>query len=288
MKKKLLFTFACVMALMAGFVSCTNDDFEEFAPVAEMQKSAMTRSAGNEITMEDVKARMAELNEMYDANFCVNESAPASSYDDFFFNIVENVMRENVGLDPIDYVENSVETFSLLIDDASFDNINVASTSSTPEVPGASGDEYIHETNKTYPGSAVVYESMEANDFTDFDSEFNRYLWSFSYSFTYGRQSSLSFDSFNNQTNYNVDNMPNDMDHQSLLQSDVEIIAQEYQMEYVPNSLELKSNISYNWNEPKELRDVEFGYYYRIRIGDYTFEVVARNNDRATAVNQIQ
>ena len=133
MKKKLLFTFACVMALMAGFVSCTNDDFEEFAPVAEMQKSAMTRSAGNEITMEDVKARMAELNEMYDANFCVNESAPASSYDDFFFNIVENVMRENVGLDPIDYVENSVETFSLLIDDASFDNINVASTSSTPE-----------------------------------------------------------------------------------------------------------------------------------------------------------
>ncbi len=65
MKKKYFFTSACVMALMSGFVSCTNEDFEDSMPVAEMQRSAITRSIGDEITIEEVKARMAELNNRY-------------------------------------------------------------------------------------------------------------------------------------------------------------------------------------------------------------------------------
>ena len=68
MKKKHFFTFACVMSLMAGFVSCTNEDFEDCMSVADMQKSAMTRSIGEEITIEEVKARMAELNNRYNVN----------------------------------------------------------------------------------------------------------------------------------------------------------------------------------------------------------------------------
>ena len=65
MKKKYFFTSACVMALMSGFVSCTNEDFEDSMPVAEMQRSAITRSIGDEITIEEVKARMAKLNNRY-------------------------------------------------------------------------------------------------------------------------------------------------------------------------------------------------------------------------------
>ena len=134
MKNKHFFTFACVMALMSGFVSCTNEDFEDCMPVAEMHRSAMTRSIDDEITMEEVKARMAELNERYGVNFVINEDAPASDYDNSFFIVVENVMRRNVGLKPIDYTPQRVETLNLM-DDISLDGVNVASTKSVPKEP---------------------------------------------------------------------------------------------------------------------------------------------------------
>lgn len=53
------------MATITAFVSCTNEEFEDYMPVAEMQRSAITRSIGDEITIEEVKARMAELNNRY-------------------------------------------------------------------------------------------------------------------------------------------------------------------------------------------------------------------------------
>ena len=64
MKREIIFTFACVIALMSGFVSCTNEDFEDCMSVAEMQKSAKTRSVGG-MTKEEVLARLDELGEKY-------------------------------------------------------------------------------------------------------------------------------------------------------------------------------------------------------------------------------
>jgi len=61
----------CIMATITAFVSCTNEDFEDSMPVAEMQRSAITRSIGDEITIEEVKARMAELNNRYNVNLLV-------------------------------------------------------------------------------------------------------------------------------------------------------------------------------------------------------------------------
>lgn len=58
----------CIMATITAFVSCTNEDFDDCMPVAEMQRSAITRSIGDEITIEEVKARMAELNNRYNVN----------------------------------------------------------------------------------------------------------------------------------------------------------------------------------------------------------------------------
>ena len=60
--------FACIVSAMTTFMSCTNEDFEDCMSVAEMQKSAITRSIGDEITIEEFKARMAELNNRYNVN----------------------------------------------------------------------------------------------------------------------------------------------------------------------------------------------------------------------------
>ena len=284
MKKKLLFTFACVMALMAGFVSCTNDDFEDCMPVAEMQKSAMTRSAGNEITMEDVKARMAELNEKYGVKFFINEDAPASDYDDSFFNVVENVMRRNVGLEPIDFTNRGDETLNLM-NDTSFDRVNVASTSSTLEAPD--GDP-IHDPFKVYPGSETAKESLSVSKFTDFVSDFNVYKWSISYSFTYGAHSTISYNNFVNETDYNVTNMPKNGTNELLLPSEVKDIAEAYQVSYVDNSMNLERYpIKYDPNDPESLYNIDIFYSYSIKIAKSYFSVLGRYNSRAESVHQI-
>ena len=126
--------FACIVSVMTTFMSCTNEDCDDCMPVAEMHRSAITRSIGDEITIEEVKARMAELNERYGVNFVINEEAPASDYDNSFFIVVENVMRRNVGLEPIDCTPQGVKTLNLM-DDISLDGVNVASTKSVPKEP---------------------------------------------------------------------------------------------------------------------------------------------------------
>ena len=284
MKKKLFFTFACAMALMAGFVSCTNEDFEEFAPVAEMQKSAMTRSASEEITMEDVKARMAELNEKYGVNFVINEDAPASDYDESFLNVIENVMRRSIGLKPIDFTSKGAESLNLM-DDMSLDGVNVASTSSAPEVPD--GD-LVHDPFKEYPGSETAQESMSVSEFTNFISDFNVYMWSISYTFTYGARSTISYVDFENQTNYNVVNMPKNGINELLSQSQVDDIAEAYQVSYVKNSMKLEViPIKYDPNDPESLYKIDVFYSYTIKIAESFFGVVGRYNSRAEAVFQI-
>lgn len=284
MKKKLFFTFACVMAVMAGFVSCTNDDFEEFAPVAEMQKSAMTRSANEEITMEDVKARMAELNEKYGVNFVINEDAPASDYDESFLNVIENVMRRSIGLKPIDFTSKGAESLNLM-DDMSLDGVNVASTSSAPEVPD--GD-LVHDPFKVYHGSETAQESMSVSKFTNFISDFNMYMWSISYSFTYGARSTISYVDFENQTNYKVDNMPKNGINELLSQSQVDDIAEAYQVSYVKNSMMLETPpIKYETNDPANLYLVDFKYSYQIKIAGSFFGVVGRYNSRAESMYHI-
>lgn len=65
MKKKYFFTFACVMALMSGFVSCTNEDFEDVYTQDLQQK---TRAVRTGMTMEEVQARLDEIGTKYGTN----------------------------------------------------------------------------------------------------------------------------------------------------------------------------------------------------------------------------
>ena len=95
MKKKLFFTFACAMALIAGFVSCTNDYFEELAPVAEMQKSAMTRSASG-MTKEEVQARLDEIAREYGAAVMIADNQDLSSVSEDYFEYVDNFLKNGI------------------------------------------------------------------------------------------------------------------------------------------------------------------------------------------------
>lgn len=107
------------MALMAGFVSCTNDDFEEFAPVAEMQKSAMTRAVGG-MTQEEVQARLDELGEKYGASVMIADDQDISSVGEDYFTYVDNFLKNGITSN-----NNAVQ----IMNDECIDEVAVASSS---------------------------------------------------------------------------------------------------------------------------------------------------------------
>ena len=132
MKKKLFFTFACAMALIAGFVSCTNDYFEELAPVAEMQKSAMTRSASG-MTKEEVQARLDELGEKYGVN--VN-MLYVRDYSEFTESTFEKMEQNIIAYKNRDVNANAVTAQSVenaLMDDYIIDEYEIATLSTNAE-----------------------------------------------------------------------------------------------------------------------------------------------------------
>ena len=107
------------------------------------------------------------------------------------------------------------------------------------------------------------------------------------YEFQYGAYSTISFNDFDNQTIYKVSNMPKNGKNELLSLRQVEEIAENYQLEYIENSLVLESNISFNWDRPEYLKEVDFAYKYRYKIGNATFEAIARNNSSAHSTHQI-
>ena len=132
MKKKLLFTFACVMALMAGFVSCTNDDFEEFAPVAEMQKSAMTRAAGG-MTQEEVQARLDELGEKYGINI---KMLYVRDYSEFTESTFEKMEQDIIAYKNKEVNTTAVSAMAVddnFLDDGVIDEYEIATLSTNAE-----------------------------------------------------------------------------------------------------------------------------------------------------------
>ena len=138
MKKKLFFTFACAMALIAGFVSCTNDDFEELAPVAEMQKSAMTRSASG-MTKEEVQARLDELSEKYGIN--VN-MLYVRDYSEFTESTFEKIEQDIIAYKNRDINANAVTAQAggnNLMDDCVIDEYEIATLSTNAEPSAGSG-----------------------------------------------------------------------------------------------------------------------------------------------------
>lgn len=129
MKREIIFTFACVMALMSGFVSCTNEDFEDCMSVAEMQKSAKTRSVGG-MTKEEVLARLDELGEKYSIDVNMLYVRDYSKFTESTFDEIENRIISK-------FYTNDAEACTIqtgiLIEDNIVDEYDVASTSSVIE-----------------------------------------------------------------------------------------------------------------------------------------------------------
>lgn len=126
------------MALMAGFVSCTNDDFEELAPVAEMQKSAMTRSASG-MTKEEVQARLDELSEKYGINV---KMLYVRDYSEFTESTFEKMEQNIIAYKNRDVNANAVTAQSVensLIDDSVIDEYEIATLSTNAEPSAGSG-----------------------------------------------------------------------------------------------------------------------------------------------------
>ncbi len=261
MKKKLLFTFVSIVICMAGFVSCSNNDFEECISDTKRSKSLTTRSI-NDITMEEVKARVNELNEKYNSDVVINEELSAEKFDETFFFILENSLRKDRGLKPLEIIESQVLTNNR-IDDSSIDKVSIASTGRSIE--------NVDNNNRVYEEEFEKEENFSAKRFTNFSSFFNRYHYCISYIVQYGRNSAIKFNGFENQTIYSAYNT----DDFSLPQSVVDEFAKEHDVTYCDGTLNLTSPVRYNHNDPYNRDEINFYYTYEYKINGTTFEITA-------------
>ena len=268
MKKKLFFTFASVLMLLSGFVSCSNEYFENDFVQDMPQKTRVAKT----MTKEDVQARLAELNEKYNCNFLIDSNIASEEFNDLFFTTLENVMKKRTRID----AKNEK------MEDWLIDQISVASTSQTLD------SEVVVDHNKVYTGSYTCYDSFNSHQFTEFNSRFNIYLYSISYHYEYGRNSRLYFESFNNQTVYSKSNMPKTEENEALSAQAIIELGKIFDVKYVDKSLMLESNISYNSDRPTDLSNVDFGYSYMFTINEEYFEAVSTNNHRAFAIQHVK
>lgn len=276
MKKRFLFTIASVTILITGFVSCTNNDFEECVEKIPNAKSTITRTTCR-MTAEEAQAKLDELNKKYNCDFIFTDSISAKNCDNFYFAVLENVMRKNAGLEPLSIEMSNMQESCNYIDDHSVDEIDVASTRSYVE---DSAEPIVKRS-----GSYKSLETLEANDFSRFTSAFNRYNYSISYTYEYGPYSSLDFLGFENQTVYHTNNMPEE--YQNWFDCEVEELAKKFVVTYVDSSLNLETPISYNNNYPDDQQQVSFGYSYKFKIGNTTFLAVSANNSRVISTKML-
>ena len=129
MKRELIFMFACIVSVMTTFMSCTNEDCDDCMPVAEMQKSAKTRSVGG-MTKEEVLARLDELGEKYGIDVNMLYVRDYSKFTKSTFDEIENRIISK-------FYTNDAEVCTIqtgiLIEDNIVDEYDVASTSSVIE-----------------------------------------------------------------------------------------------------------------------------------------------------------
>lgn len=192
-------------------------------------------------------------------------------------------MRRNDGLELLPIEVETESSAIQIIDDSSIDEITVASTYSTPE------NDPIIENTKLYTGSNSSYEIFYSSKYTSLDEQFIAYRYDIFYSFTYGRRSKLNFENFVNVTDYSINNMPKNGINEYLSQDDVDEIAKDYQLKYVDGSLWLiEGRITYENNKPEKLEEVHFSYAYRFTLGNLTFQVTAKNHERAYSIGIIE
>ncbi len=270
MKRNLLFTFASVLTLVVGFISCTNDEFDECFPVPATTRS-VTEAADSTMTLEEVQARFQMLNEKYDVNLHVNKSAPLSCFNEKFFLSVENSLRVERGLDPIE-----TTAISLLDYENDLDFLPVATTSArlAKETPNPGIDEpKDYDTEVTKELTLTTFGVHNKND--EPISPFIEHKMNIQYHFYFGKISRLKYLNLYDNTTINTTMLPDR--YKDYYQSELEEILSQYPINYVMGTFYLKSLIYRRNNNPETADDYDFDYEFDITLGDNRLHIYANH-----------
>ena len=272
MKRNLLFTFASVLTLVVGFISCTNDEFDECFPVPATTRS-VTEAVDSTMTLEEAKERLRILNETYGTDFILNEETE-SKYDDDFFRSLENIMIRGQKIQIVKVYSESGKCSYRVIDDSLLDEVSVASLDD--EMDSA----ITPEPEKPYKASGSSDVCIQTNHYSDFNCPFKRLEHIFSFSFGYGRNSTITFQDITNTTIHDQTNIKDGEFEVTPSDEFLQELGDAYAISYVPGSLYLETQpIRYDKNDPENLYKVNFDYCYMVQIGNWLFEVMTSYRD---------
>ena len=277
MMNKLFFIVFSVLSAIFAFSSCTKNDYEE-ALATEMSKSRMTRAAYS-ITMEEVQERLDELNNIYKTNWIIDKTCDANCYNDSFFLIIENHIRQSIGLEKLQ--ESSTKKFNThnIMDDSSLYDISVTSTSSYLEDDDKTAKNIIYKGTESSSNSFTT-EKLNKNDI----SPFINYEFDFHYLFHYEETGTneISFLKLDDKTLYSIENSKDE----TLTADNLEEIKNRYKISYINNSLKLKDSyielrcdVKYKKEEELVNSDFEFTYSFQFKINNTTIESLSNYPD---------
>ena len=276
MKKNIIYIFASVLTFSIGFISCTNNDYEESLNT-EMSNSRMTRAMYN-VTYDDIQAKVDELDKKYGiGSTIINREQPISIFNDRFFLNLENMMRKELGLEPLE--KSSIKSFGTytLWDDSSIDKIAVASTTDDKEA-GEPLAPINFDGDYTLFNTGFRHEDISTSTII---SAFNRYYYDITYHIKYSSSvgnNNVTFVDFSDETNYIRANIYDNWLIQSsytntnnISNEDMEDLMNTYKLTYVENSFSYLGNILQNDEETNLNPGAEsllFDYYFDMKIGD--------------------
>ena len=131
MKKRLFFYIVGVVALIAGAISCTNNDFEESIPQEQPKRTRAVRT----MTADEVQARLDEIGEKYGTNINLLYVRDYSNLNEDIFKAIEQQITtgQTRTIDKMDG-EN-------LVDESSLDEYGIAMLSTEIEEESKYDDE---------------------------------------------------------------------------------------------------------------------------------------------------
>ena len=131
MKKNLFFYVVGVVALIAGAISCTNNDFEESIPQEQPKRTRAVRT----MTADEVQARLDEIGEKYGTNINLLYVRDYSNLNEDIFKAIEQQITtgQTRTIDKMDG-EN-------LVDESSLDEYGIAMLSTEIEEESKYDDE---------------------------------------------------------------------------------------------------------------------------------------------------
>ncbi|MBE6298020.1 MAG: hypothetical protein E7088_05990 [Bacteroidales bacterium] len=131
MKKNLFFYVVGVVALIAGAISCTNNDFEESIPQEQPKRTRAVRT----MTADEVQARLDEIGEKYGTNINLLYVRDYSNLNEDIFKAIEQQITtgQTRTIDKMDG-EN-------LVDESSLDEYGIAMLSTEIEEESRYDDE---------------------------------------------------------------------------------------------------------------------------------------------------